>query len=803
MALHRLLVIGLDEPGDRAMIALANAADIERKNIRFFDRSDDINHIIASSFNTEKGAPYYGDSRVILMDNIPQERLLKFRQLSRAMTVSENHQSIDSLDDLSESLIDDWYRNVRFSPERVEEERRLAAEAVPETKSERDQILDLLGTSVEEDAGAEQRGDDVVTVLGPKHRLTDEVTSFMSEVPGKDDMDEVIDNSGAERENPTAPLDFESIDDDPLAGVIDSPSSTTVEEETPDEDPLADLDLEAPAEPEPADEDPLADLDLEADVAEEKTEVDPLAGLDLEASADPLAGLDLEETPEEPVEEDPLAGLDLEAAVDEPGPAIPKETAAPVTPPVRTTIKDEDERPAVRVPKSSLTEYVPERARVPKSEIVPDDDDEPEIVSRAELTRRRKAEKANEVSDAEKARKEAAAARDAAEGRRISSGDSSTMFSDDDDADQAAALAAAPKSNMDFESIPLAEDIMTRDRARAQKVFESDRDMYRRARNPEHSIGHRGRIIVCSGGSGGTGKTAVSWGMWYALILARNESGENDRGTWLIEADYDSPKYQRVHMDMKDTQDLGSFAKLLRSCAEQGTTLTKQQIQDKLVNEFSYYDEDHGGRILACPRDRGDIEDKYLFMAIVQAIRAVSDMGGAVIVDMADSDNRNSTAVNNVILHRLADQIVLTCTPSTAGSVRDLAKNITTADRTGARPYKAVPLGRVHLALIQASDVQAEELQENFFSPLKVDIFIPTIPDLLPTNLPINKMGIGHITMTSKAVKRAVMIRCGSLLVSCGYSDYDKFFRSNPQISAGSSSSRKPGFVERIASRFS
>lgn len=303
----------------------------------------------------------------------------------------------------------------------------------------------------------------------------------------------------------------------------------------------------------------------------------------------------------------------------------------------------------------------------------------------------------------------------------------------------------------------------------------------------------KGRIILCTAGKGGVGKTLVSIGMASALSLARSYEAHNTPGykpsrTWLIESDYNSPKLAAAFGT--GGKHLGNLARML----DEKSTITNSDVREFIENNV-YRDPDTGVNVLACPPLSIGVSSPSIPMAIFHAIKYASNNGDDVIVDHGNLTVGEYSSLDKILATKTAHRVVV------VGNMGCIDQTQTALDiLTSRRPGNSVKprnARSVSVVLNKALEAQVYTAQESL-KPFKIIAFIPPIDALREE---YSETGNTYLNNAPGDVKKAVYDRCGIMLTQLGYSGLQKFFVAKTSYnSSGGKSNRS--FLKKVVDRF-
>lgn len=278
-----------------------------------------------------------------------------------------------------------------------------------------------------------------------------------------------------------------------------------------------------------------------------------------------------------------------------------------------------------------------------------------------------------------------------------------------------------------------------------------------------------GRIILCTAGKGGVGKSLVSAGMASALSLARAHEAQQNAGqitprTWLIESDYNSPQLAVAYKT--GGRHLGNIADILVSAKGADNDSLREAIEQN-----AYRDPDTGVYVLACPplsiRQKNEDQIPY---AIHAAVKYASGNGDDVIIDHGNLTTGGYSSLDKVLAMKTAHRVVIVCNMGCLPETQS-ALSVLTAREPGSS-VKPRPVPSVSVVLNSGHDKQYYFAQENL-KPFEVVNVIPPMDALKPEN---SSTGDTYFTTAPEEVRKKVIDKCGDVLTHLGYPSLGKYF---------------------------
>ena len=279
-----------------------------------------------------------------------------------------------------------------------------------------------------------------------------------------------------------------------------------------------------------------------------------------------------------------------------------------------------------------------------------------------------------------------------------------------------------------------------------------------------------GRIILCTAGKGGVGKTLVSIGMASSLSLARGYEAKENPGytpgrTWLIESDYNSPKLAAAYSTGK--KHIGNLAYLLDNSphASLGNEEVRQCIEDNI-----YRDPTTGVNVLACPPLSMNATSTSIPMAILMAITYASRQGDDVIVDHGNLTVGEYSSLDKILAKKTAHRVIVVgnmgCIDQTRTALDVLASSVPGSSEKPRNPHS------ISVVLNKSRSEQYLTAQDKL-KPFRIIAVIPPIDALREEN---SVTGDTYLNNAPQEVKKAVYDRCGIMLTRLGFSSLQNFF---------------------------
>lgn len=277
-----------------------------------------------------------------------------------------------------------------------------------------------------------------------------------------------------------------------------------------------------------------------------------------------------------------------------------------------------------------------------------------------------------------------------------------------------------------------------------------------------------GRIILCTAGKGGVGKSLVSNGMASALALARakelhDNPGASTARTWLIESDYNSPQLAAAYKTKN--KHLGNVAATLAASNGLDNDLLRETIEDNV-----FVDPETGVHVLACPPLNARTKNVKIPYAISLAVKYASDNGDDVIIDHGNLTTGEYSTLDKVLAMDLAHRVVIVCNMGCIPETQS-ALSILTEREIGSSvaPRKAQSISVV---LNSAREEQFYIAQEQL-KPFGIMGIIQPIDALRAEN---SLRGDTYLNSAPQEVRKNIIDRCGLLLTKLGYSSMLKYF---------------------------
>ena len=277
-----------------------------------------------------------------------------------------------------------------------------------------------------------------------------------------------------------------------------------------------------------------------------------------------------------------------------------------------------------------------------------------------------------------------------------------------------------------------------------------------------------GRIILCTAGKGGVGKSLVSNGLAAALSLARaKELKENPNAskarTWLIESDYNSPQLAAAYKTR--TKHLGNVAEALSYGKHLDNDALREAIEDNC-----FIDPNTGVNILACPPLNSNTKNSQIPYAISLAVKYASDSGDDVIIDHGNLTTGEYSTLDRVLAMDLAHRVVIVCNMGCIPETQS-ALSILTERTLGSSVSPRVPQS-ISVVLNSARKEQLKVAQ-NQLKPFHV---LPPIPPIDALRAENSITGDTYLSSAPKEVLKEVIDYCGMFLTELGYHSMKKYF---------------------------
>lgn len=280
-----------------------------------------------------------------------------------------------------------------------------------------------------------------------------------------------------------------------------------------------------------------------------------------------------------------------------------------------------------------------------------------------------------------------------------------------------------------------------------------------------------GRIILCTAGKGGVGKTLVSIGMASALSLARAYEAKENPGyvpgrTWLIESDYNSPKLAAAYGTGK--KHIGNLAAILdRKNVDKslGNDDIRHCIEDNI-----YRDVETGVNVLACPPLSINETSTSIPMAIHMAIQYASNQGDDVIVDHGNLTVGEYSSLDKVLSKKVAHRVVVVGNMGCIDQTRT-ALDVLASSTPGSSEKPRNPMS-ISVVLNKSRTEQYYTAQDKL-KPFEIIATIPPMDALREEN---SVTGDTYLNNSPQEVKKAVYDRCGIMLTRLGFHSLQRFF---------------------------
>lgn len=294
----------------------------------------------------------------------------------------------------------------------------------------------------------------------------------------------------------------------------------------------------------------------------------------------------------------------------------------------------------------------------------------------------------------------------------------------------------------------------------------------------------QGRIIMCTSGKGGVGKSLVASGLAMALSLARakelsDNPGASQARTWLIESDYNSPQLAVSYST--GSRNLGNVADIISSG---GSGIDNARVRQAIEDNI-HVDPDSGVHVLACPTLSSRHSSAEMPLAILLAVKYASDQGDDVIIDHGNLTSGTYSELDQVLSMTMAHRVVLVanmgCIPETQSALSVLCS------RERGSVVKARPVQSVSVVLNVAKEEQFLLAQKKL-APFEIINILPPIDSLRPEN---SLSGETTLASAPKEVQRAVIDRCGIMLTRLGYESVRKYFGIKTRFNAPKKSGKR------------
>lgn len=748
-----LIFVGFDNPhddsehGDRTLTRIMNATGVKKDNIYFYriENSSPM-EIVRGSFIMDKTQPHnyrIGDALCVASDSLKTRRK-EVEKLGRiGITVHTGYQHID-LSSLSESEIINWMESGKYVPD-------VEGGSSDDDSSTDDLLSDILGDLSEVEASQSQSAP--VSKKQENDEDEDEndqdsqkTSSVLDDIDALDEQVNSHKESQSHKQNEDNEKKYENTED----------TSDTQQ----DEEVIYDAELV------PTEEETLTGSYKD----EPKQELDDiLSGLDNPSSASPASYEEKEE----------YSGISPEQM----GVENPQSSQASHNDDYSSTFYHNDKKES-----SSEDLRDPEEYRKEKGidESSPMEEDSMEIIN--QMSNRRK----ESIRDKEKIRQR----------------ESDDKEEDSSPLSQLEAIVGSKKRaremdrddreahKLDVQSRSRSEETMREDGTRKnyhdyltdrgrteQKVEENIRSQFGNTEEYSGGAVHAeggedneyvtkgvGRIILCTAGKGGVGKTLVSIGMASSLSLARAYEAKENPGytpgrTWLIESDYNSPKLAAAYGTGK--KHIGNLAYLLDNSprASLGNEEVRQCIEDNI-----YRDSETGVNVLACPPLSMNATSTSIPMAILMAITYASRQGDDVIVDHGNLTVGEYSSLDKILAKKTAHRVVVVgnmgCIDQTRTALDVLASSVPGSSEKPRNPHSIS-------VVLNKSRSEQYYIGQDKLKPFRIIATIPPIDALREEN---SVSGDTYLNNAPQEVKKAIYDRCGIMLTRLGFSSLQEFF---------------------------
>lgn len=749
-----LIFVGFDNPhddsehGDRTLTRIMNATGVKKDNIYFYSiENSSPMEIVRGSFIMDKTQPHnyrIGDALCVASDSLKTRRK-EVEKLGRiGITVHTGYQHID-LSSLSESEIINWMESGKYVPD-------VEGGSSDDDSSTDDLLSDILGDLSEVEASQSQSA--------PVSKQRSNEDEDNEDDQGKQETSSVLDDIDALDEQVNSHKESQSHkhneDNEKKYENTEDTSDTQQDEEV-----IYDAELV------PTEEETLTGSYKD----EPKQELDDiLSGLDNPSSASPASYEEKEE----------YSGISPEQM----GVENPQSSQASHNDDYSSTFYHNDKKES-----SSEDLRDPEEYRKEKGidESSPMEEDSMEIIN--QMSNRRK----ESIRDKEKIR------------QRESDNDKEE---DNSPLSQLEAIVGSKKRaremdrddreahKLDVQSRSRSEETMREDGTRKnyhdyltdrgrteQKVEENIRSQFGNTEEYSGGAVHAeggedneyvtkgvGRIILCTAGKGGVGKTLVSIGMASSLSLARAYEAKENPGytpgrTWLIESDYNSPKLSAAYGTGK--KHIGNLAYLLDNSprASLGNEEVRQCIEDNI-----YRDSETGVNVLACPPLSMNATSTSIPMAILMAITYASRQGDDVIVDHGNLTVGEYSSLDKILAKKTAHRVVVVgnmgCIDQTRTALDVLASSVPGSSEKPRNPHSIS-------VVLNKSRSEQYYIGQDKLKPFRIIATIPPIDALREEN---SVSGDTYLNNAPQEVKKAIYDRCGIMLTRLGFSSLQEFF---------------------------
>lgn len=748
-----LIFVGFDNPhddsehGDRTLTRIMNATGVKKDNIYFYSiENSSPMEIVRGSFIMDKTQPHnyrIGDALCVASDSLKTRRK-EVEKLGRiGITVHTGYQHID-LSSLSESEIINWMESGKYVPD-------VEGGSSDDDSSTDDLLSDILGDLSEVEASQSQSAP--VSKKQENDEDEDEndqdsqkTSSVLDDIDALDEQVNSHKESQSHKQNEDNEKKYENTED----------TSDTQQ----DEEVIYDAELV------PTEEETLTGSYKD----EPKQELDDiLSGLDNPSSASPASYEEKEE----------YSGISPEQM----GVENPQSSQASHNDDYSSTFYHNDKKES-----SSEDLRDPEEYRKEKGidESSPMEEDSMEIIN--QMSNRRK----ESIRDKEKIRQR----------------ESDDKEEDSSPLSQLEAIVGSKKRaremdrddreahKLDVQSRSRSEETMREDGTRKnyhdyltdrgrteQKVEENIRSQFGNTEEYSGGAVHAeggedneyvtkgvGRIILCTAGKGGVGKTLVSIGMASSLSLARAYEAKENPGytpgrTWLIESDYNSPKLAAAYGTGK--KHIGNLAYLLDNSprASLGNEEVRQCIEDNI-----YRDSETGVNVLACPPLSMNATSTSIPMAILMAITYASRQGDDVIVDHGNLTVGEYSSLDKILAKKTAHRVVVVgnmgCIDQTRTALDVLASSVPGSSEKPRNPHSIS-------VVLNKSRSEQYYIGQDKLKPFRIIATIPPIDALREEN---SVSGDTYLNNAPQEVKKAIYDRCGIMLTRLGFSSLQEFF---------------------------
>ena len=748
-----LIFVGFDNPhddsehGDRTLTRIMNATGVKKDNIYFYSiENSSPMEIVRGSFIMDKTQPHnyrIGDALCVASDSLKTRRK-EVEKLGRiGITVHTGYQHID-LSSLSESEIVNWMETGRYVPD-------VEGGSSDDDSSTDDLLSDILGDLSEVEASQSQA--DPVS----KQRSNDndneddegsqETSSVLDDIDALDEQVNSHKESQSHKQNEDNEKEYENTED--------------TSDAQQDEEVIYDAELV------PTEEETLTGSYKD----EPKQELDDiLSGLDNPSSASPASYEEKEE----------YSGISPEQM----GVEDPQSSQASHSDDYSSTFYHNDKKDS-----SSEDLRDPEEYRKEKGidESSPMEEDSMEIIT--QMSNRRK----ESIRDKEKMRQ-----RESDDNKEEDSSPLSQLEAIVGSKKRAREMDRDDReaNKLDVQSRSRSEETMREDGTRKnyhdyltdrgrteQKVEENIRSQFGNTEEYSGGAVHAeggedneyvtkgvGRIILCTAGKGGVGKTLVSIGMASSLSLARAYEAKENPGytpgrTWLIESDYNSPKLAAAYGTGK--KHIGNLAYLLDNSprASLGNEEVRQCIEDNI-----YRDSETGVNVLACPPLSMNATSTSIPMAILMAITYASRQGDDVIVDHGNLTVGEYSSLDKILAKKTAHRVVVVgnmgCIDQTRTALDVLASSVPGSSEKPRNPHSIS-------VVLNKSRSEQYYIGQDKLKPFRIIATIPPIDALREEN---SVSGDTYLNNAPQEVKKAIYDRCGIMLTRLGFSSLQEFF---------------------------